>query len=63
MWYSFIKAEKQYPEFYASYKLINIKNHRKYSDNLTLNVVDLSHIELAAEEDIEYQNETSKSMF
>lgn len=40
-----------YPEFYASYKLINIKNHRKYSDNLTLNVLDLSHIELATEED------------
>lgn len=39
------------PEFYASYKLINIKNHRKYSDNLTLNVLDLSHIELATEED------------
>lgn len=40
-----------YPEFYASYKLINIKNHRKYSDNLTLNVLDLSHIELATAED------------
>lgn len=39
------------PEFYASYKLINIKKHRKYSDNLTLNVLDLSHIELATEED------------
>lgn len=34
-----------------AYKLINIKNHRKYSDNLTLNVLDLSHIELATEED------------
>ena len=42
------------PEFYASYKLINIKNHRKYSDNLTLNVLDLSHIELATEEDKMY---------
>ncbi len=43
------------PEFYASYKLINIKNCRKYSDNLTLNVLDLSHIELAVEEDKQYQ--------
>jgi len=42
---------QDYPEFYASYKLINIKNHRKYSDNLTLNVLDLSHIELATAED------------
>lgn len=41
-------------EFYASYKLINIKNYRKYSDNLTLNVLDLSHIELATEADRKY---------
>ena len=27
------------PEFYASYKLINVKNHQKYSDSLTLHVV------------------------
>lgn len=39
-----------YPEFYASYKLINIKNPRKYSDNLTLHVLDLSRIELATAE-------------
>ena len=44
----------EYPEFYASYKLINIKNYRKYSDNLTLNVIDLSHIDLATEEDKYY---------
>ena len=41
-------------EFYASYKLINIKNYRKYSDRLTLNVVNLSRIELATEEDRKY---------
>ena len=39
------------PEFYASYKLINVKNYQKYSDNITLNVVDLSRIDLATEED------------
>ena len=38
------------PEFYASYKLINVKNHQKYSDSLTLNVVDLSQIHLATDE-------------
>lgn len=39
------------PEFYASYKLINVKNYQKYSDNITLHVVDLSRIDLATEED------------
>lgn len=43
------------PEFYASYKLINVKNHQKYSDSLTLNVVDLSRIDLATEEDKQYR--------
>lgn len=42
------------PEFYASYKLINVKNYQKYSDNITLNVVDLSRIDLATEEDKAY---------
>ncbi len=42
------------PEFYSTYKLINVKNHQKYSDNLTLNVVDLSHIDLATDEDKKY---------
>lgn len=42
------------PEFYASYKLINVKNNQKYSDNLTLNVVDLSRIDLATDEDKKY---------
>ncbi|MDE5716472.1 MAG: Rpn family recombination-promoting nuclease/putative transposase [Lachnospiraceae bacterium] len=42
------------PEFYASYKLINVKNHQKYSDSITLNVVDLSRIDLATDEDKKY---------
>ena len=45
---------KERPEFYASYKLINVKNRQKYSDSLTLNVVDLSRIDLATEEDKKY---------
>lgn len=44
----------EYPEFYASYKLINVKSHQKYSDNLTMYIVDLSRIELATEEDKQY---------
>ena len=42
------------PEFCASYKLINTKSYQKYSDSLTLYVIDLSHIELATEEDKQY---------
>ncbi len=43
-----------YPEFYATYKLLNVKNYHLYSDNLTLSVVDLSHIDLATDEDMKY---------
>ncbi|MDE7176183.1 MAG: Rpn family recombination-promoting nuclease/putative transposase [Lachnospiraceae bacterium] len=42
------------PEFYASYKLINLKTHQTYSDGLTLNVLDLTRIDLATEEDKKY---------
>ena len=44
-----------YPEFYATYKLMNLKNSMVYSDKFALGVVDLKHIELATEEDEEYQ--------
>lgn len=46
---------KDYPEFYATHKLINVKNHHIYSDNFILSVVDLSRIDLATEEDKAYQ--------
>ena len=39
------------PEFNGSYMLLNLKNHRVYSDKLSLHMVDLTHIELATEED------------
>ncbi len=42
------------PEFYAAYKLLNVKNHHLYSDRLTLSVVDLSRIDLATDEDKRY---------
>lgn len=43
------------PEFYATYKLINVKNHDIFNDNFTLSVVNLSRIDLATEEDKKYQ--------
>jgi predicted transposase/invertase (TIGR01784 family) len=42
------------PEFYATYKMMNVKNFNIYSDKLTLGVVDLSKIILATEEDKAY---------
>ena len=44
----------QSAEFYATYKLLNIKSQHLYSDKFTLSVVDLTHIELATEEDKSY---------
>lgn len=46
--------EPNEPEFYATYKMTNIKTHRVYSDKFILSVVDLSKIELATEEDKAY---------
>ena len=43
----------EYPEFYATYKLINEKNGMVYSDKFSLGVIDLKHIELSTNEDKE----------
>ena len=42
------------PEFYASHKLMNVKNHHIYSDKFILSVVDLTKIDMATEEDKAY---------
>ncbi len=41
----------EYPEFYATYKLQNVKNNNIYNDKFQLNVLDLSQITLATDED------------
>ena len=41
----------EHPEFYATYKFMNVKNHTEYSDKLRLSVLDLTCIHLATEED------------
>lgn len=51
------------PEFYATYKLMNVKKNHIYSDNLTLSVVDLTHIELATEEDKKYHIDSWAKLF
>ena len=42
---------KECPEFYASYKMMNVKNHHVFSDKFILNVLDLTQIKLATDED------------
>ena len=42
------------PEFYATYQLLNIRNHERYTGKFTLSVVNLDQIELATEEDRKY---------
>ncbi len=44
-----------YPEFYSSHMLLNVKNYHLFSSKFKLSMVDLSKIELATEEDKAYQ--------
>ena len=39
------------PEFYATYRMLNVKTGKVYSDKYTLSVIDLNHIDLATKED------------
>ncbi len=45
----------KFPEFYATHRLMNVKNHMIYSDKLQLSLVDLTHIDLATEEDMQHR--------
>lgn len=51
------------PEFYAAYKLMNMKNHHIYSDNFVLSVIDLSRIDLATSEDKKYHIDAWTNLF
>ncbi len=44
-----------YPEFYATHKMMNVKKYYIYNDNFTLNVLDLTQIDLATDEDKTYK--------
>jgi predicted transposase/invertase (TIGR01784 family) len=54
---------KDSPEFYATYKLLNVKNHRLYSDKFILSVVDLTKIDMAADIDKAYQIDRWAKLF
>lgn len=40
-----------HPEFYAAYRLMNLKTHQIFNDKFQLNVLELNEIHLATEED------------
>lgn len=50
-------------EFYATYKMMNVKNHHVFTDKFVRSVVDLKHIELATEEDREWKTDYWASLF
>ncbi len=51
------------PEFYATYQMMNIKNHHIYTDKFAISVVDLNQTGLATEEDKEWQIDSWASLF
>ena len=53
----------KYPEFYSTYQFLNVKKHTLYSDKLRISVLDLSRIDLATEEDRQYQLDYSAARF
>ena len=53
----------EHPEFYSTYQFLNVKNHTLYSDKLRISVLDLSRIDLATEEDKQYQLDHWAALF
>ena len=52
-----------YPEFYSTYQFLNVKKHTLYSDKLRISVLDLSRIDLATKEDMQYQLDYWAALF
>lgn len=51
------------PEFYATYMMTNMKNHKVYTDKLQLSVIELKNIDLATEEDCRFQIDRWAKLF
>lgn len=49
------KLFPEQPEFYATYKMMNVKTHHIFTDKIALSVVNLKYIELATQEDREWE--------
>jgi len=53
----------EHPEFYATYMMMNVKNHHIFTDRIALSVVNLKHMELATQEDREWKIDYWASLF
>ncbi len=53
----------KHPEFFATYKMLNIKNYYKYSDKFTIHVLDLTKTHLADNEDKNYNLDKWAQLF
>lgn len=53
----------EYPEFYATYKLINEKNHNVFTDKFILSVVDLKRTDIATMEDRQWKIDYWAALF
>ena len=53
----------EHPKFYSTYQFFNAKNHTLYSDKMHISVLDLSCIDLATEEDKQYQLDHWTALF
>ena len=51
------------PEFYASYKMLNVKTHKVYNDKLVLNVLSLKQINNATQEDKDWHIDAWAKLF
>ena len=51
------------PEFYAAYRMMNVRNHQIYSEKLQLYVLELNHTELATEDDCRYEIDRWAKLF
>lgn len=54
---------EEYPEFFASYRLLNVKNHNEYTSKFQLYVLDLNQIELATQEDRKHERDVWARLF
>lgn len=53
----------EHPEFYSTFRLINPKTLQVYSSNFTLRVIDLTHTNLATEEDKRFHIDNWAKLF
>lgn len=54
---------EEYPEFFASYRLLNVKNHNEYTSKFQLYVLDLNQIELATQEERKHERDVWARLF